>query len=147
MNLPFHVLLVCTDFSEVGNLAIPAAFRLAQDHGARVLLVHVLEPVLTPNPLYAHYQKLPTPEERAAAEERVRGDLEALVPAGQAALPHETIVLHGVPAEEVCRLAREERVSLIVLSSHGRTGLQHFFLGSVAERILRHAPCSVLVVR
>jgi nucleotide-binding universal stress UspA family protein len=59
----------------------------------------------------------------------------------------ETLVLWGNPAIDICRIAEERHADLIVTSTHGRTGLAHLFMGSVAERVVRHAPCSVLVVR
>ena len=55
--------------------------------------------------------------------------------------------MHGNPYLEIVRLAEEESVDLIVLGTHGRTGLKHFLIGSVAEKVLRKAPCPVLVVR
>ena len=59
----------------------------------------------------------------------------------------ESLVLWGNPAIDICRIAAERHADLIVTSTHGRTGLAHLFMGSVAERVVRHAPCSVLVVR
>jgi nucleotide-binding universal stress UspA family protein len=60
---------------------------------------------------------------------------------------HRTHVTHGEPTAEILRLAEQERADLLVIATHGRTGLKHFFLGSVVERVIRHASCPVLVVR
>ena len=84
---------------------------------------------------------------RTLLEARARAALAALVPAGFEAVPHEVVVRRGSVAGELCRLAAEREMSLIAIASHGRTGLPHLLLGSVAERVLRHAPCSVLVLR
>jgi universal stress protein A len=62
-------------------------------------------------------------------------------------VPVQIIVAVGRPAEEILRVAREEKVDLIVMGSHGRTGLRHLLLGSVAEAVTRHAPCPVFAVR
>jgi nucleotide-binding universal stress UspA family protein len=63
------------------------------------------------------------------------------------AVPVQVKVAVGKPAEEILRVAREERVDLIVMGTHGRTGVRHLLLGSVAEAIVRYAPCPVCMVR
>jgi nucleotide-binding universal stress UspA family protein len=146
MTQTLRTILVTTDFSDLGNAAVPVAFRLAQAEGAKVVLLHVLEDG-TPNPLYAHYKPTASPEERKEVEAEARAGLLALVPKGQASIAHDTRIAHGDPAAEICNAAEELRAGLIVTSSHGRTGLKHALLGSVAEQIVRHAPCSVHVVR
>lgn len=59
----------------------------------------------------------------------------------------ETCVRWGDPSTEICRVAQERGSDLIVMSTHGRIGLAHVFIGSVAERVVRYAPCAVLIVR
>jgi universal stress protein A len=147
MAYPFRTLLVPTDFSPLGNAAVPTACLLARSQGANVVLAHVLEGEEPPNPLYAHYHPTPSPEQRRELEARARAELAALVPAGCESVPTEIEVRRGSVVEELCRLAAARDVSLIAIASHGRTGLRHLLLGSVAERVLRHAPCSVLVLR
>ncbi len=61
--------------------------------------------------------------------------------------PIETLAVWGNPTTEICRIAQEYRTDVIVMSTHGRTGLAHMFMGSVAERVVRSAPCAVLIVR
>ena len=147
----FKRILVTTDFSDAGDHAISHAFRMAADHGAEVLLCHVIEPVVTPNPLYAHYY--PTELFSAEIQERAEADTrQALldrVPKDEAFahVPHREIAAYGLPAEEIIRLAEKEQVDLIVIATHGRTGLKHLLMGSVADRVLRHVHCPVLVVR
>lgn len=142
--MPFSIqrILVPTDFSEEANRAVPVAFALARLHDARVLLAHVL---VIPDPvaLYA----VPSPGMMEELKARAHADLKSLVPRSQAEVPHEFHVRRGTAADELCKLAQEEKISLIAMASHGRSGLARFLLGSITERVVRHAPCSVMVVR
>jgi len=143
-----RTVLVSTDFSDYGDAAIEHAARLAKDYGARLVIVHVLDAHLTPNPLYAHYYPIPTPEQVRQAEAKAQEALRARLPAEfQDSDRAETVVTHGAPAPEILRIAAERTASLIVIATHGRTGLLRLALGSVAERVIREAPCPVLVVR
>lgn len=151
MTLIFKRVLVTTDFSEAGDAAIPYAFRIAADQGAEVVLCHVIEAAPTPNPLYAHYSstELFRPEARLQAEQKAHEGLRALVPkdATPAAVPYRTRVVDGDPVARILEVTREEEAELLVIATHGRTGLKHFFLGSVVERVIRQAHCPVLVIR
>jgi nucleotide-binding universal stress UspA family protein len=147
VELPIRTVLVPTDLSPLGNAAVPIAFGLARCLGAKVVLAHVLEGEEPPNPLYAHSRPTPSPEQRRELEARARAELAALVPADRGSVPCEVEVRRGSVVEELCRLAAERDGPLIAIASHGRSGLGHLLLGSVAERVLRHAPCSVLVLR
>jgi nucleotide-binding universal stress UspA family protein len=143
-----NVVVVATDFSDYGDLAIPHAFRFANDRGARVVMLHVLDAHPIPNPLYAHYYPMPTPDQIRQAEEKAREALLARIPAESRGHGRTEIrVTHGAPSAEILRIAAETSASLIVIATHGRTGLARLALGSVAERVVREAPCSVLVVR
>ena len=147
----FKKILVTTDFSEAGDHAIAHAFRMAADHNAEVLLCHVIETLVAPNPLYAYYypSELMSPEIRARAESDARAALLQRVPQDKplSDVPHRTVVVHGMPADEIIRAAEEHGADLIVIATHGHTGLKHLFMGSVAERVIRHVHCAVLVVR
>jgi universal stress protein A len=151
MHETFKRILVTTDFSESGDHAIGHAFRLAVDHGAEVILCHVVETIVAPNPLYAHYYPadLLNPEIRERAERDAHAALIERAPkdAPLAAVPHTRLVVHGMPADEIIRAAKDRDVDLIVIATHGRTGLTHLFMGSTAERVVRHVHCPVLVVR
>jgi universal stress protein A len=147
----FTKIMVTTDFSEAGDHAIGHAFRMAADHGAEVILCHVFEMVVAPNPLYAQYypSDLFSPEVRERAAIDARNALLERVPKSGplAGVQHTAVLAYGTPADEIIRAASEQGVDLIVIATHGRTGLKHLFMGSVAERVVRHAPCPVLVVR
>ena len=140
--------VVSTDFSEVGDAAIPHAFRAAQERGASVTLIHVLDARPTPNPLYAHYYPIPTPDQIQKAVAEADAALRARVPeAYRGSVPFESVVTEGAPAQQIAELAEERGASLIVIASHGRSGLLRLALGSIAERVIREASCPVLVVR
>ena len=151
MHERFQVILVTTDFSAVGDHAIGHAFRLAADHGAKVVLYHVIETPISPVPVYAHYYPTAvfTPEVELQMKEDAEKALRDRVPreGDLSQVAHEEKVTHGLPSEEIVRVAKEVGADLIVISTHGHTGLKHLLLGSVAERVVRHAPCAVFVVR
>lgn len=137
--------LVPIDFSECSRKALQYAVPLAQQFNASLVLVYVL-PV--------HYYvgsefgpvDLPLPE-----TELLRNSEEQLARFAQREIGErvasECRVLRGPPVHELVRAAREEEADLILLSTHGHTGLKHVLLGSVAENVVRFAPCPVLVVR
>ncbi len=149
MKQRFDHFLVTTDFSPQGDRAIGVAFRLASDHGARVTLCHVLDAVRPPNPIYAHTYpaELFKPGIAKGAEENALRELGARVPQDAAGVQHDCVISHGDPADEVVRHAEERGCDLILMATHGRTGIRHALLGSVAEKVVRRARCSVMVVR
>jgi universal stress protein A len=147
----FKKIMVTTDFSEAADHAVTHAFRMAADHGAEVLLCHVIETIIAPNPLYAYYYptELLSPEVRERAERDAREALLERVPKDGplSQVPYRTVVVHGMPADEIIRMTEQQGADLIVIATHGHTGLKHLFMGSVAERVIRHVHCPVLVVR
>jgi nucleotide-binding universal stress UspA family protein len=143
--------LAPTDFSDAGSAAIPYAYAVVA-RGGTLHLLHVVEPVTTPNPLYAHYKpgKIPTPEERARQEAELRARLEALVPPAAQARGVRTsveLVEGREVAERICEAGERLDVDAICIGSHGRTGLARTLLGSVAEEVLRCTRRPVLLVR
>jgi nucleotide-binding universal stress UspA family protein len=151
MHENFKHVLVTTDFSELGDHAIGHAFRVAADHGAEVVLCHVIETMPTPNPLYAHYYstELFRPEIRQQIEQQAHDALLERVPKEGAlgAVPHRELVVEGDAVSQILRVARDEKADLLVIATHGRAGVKHFILGSVVERVVRGAHCPVLVIR
>ena len=136
-------ILVTTDFSEASRQALPLASELAEQFGATLTLVHVFPTALTPE---LSHIGIVFEKKRLAAEARTRLTRyrEQELPAN---LPVETLVLEGGPAHEINRFAKDSVTDLILTATHGHTGLKHVWLGSTSERIVRHAPCPVLVVR
>jgi len=129
------------DFSEPSRSALAAAADLARRLGAELTLLHVYEPPAVANEaLVERYGRAAIDLERQLGEWRAEGESRAGRPA------HSTILI-GKPAVEIERFAREGGFHLLVLGSHGRGGVERLVLGSLAERVLREAPCPVLVVR
>jgi nucleotide-binding universal stress UspA family protein len=142
--MKIRTILVPVDFSDSADQAFTWAQELAAKWAARLLVLHVL-----PLPVYpmemgisANFTALEA-DLRADAEKRVQ----ALVSSADTPdLQIDTKILMGEPFHDICRVAEQEQVDLIVMGSQGLTGLSHVLLGSVAERTVRHAACPVLVV-
>jgi nucleotide-binding universal stress UspA family protein len=137
--LPIRTILHPTDFSDRSRNALQLAAALARDYRARLVLLHVL-----PRPVVAYGDGLvpPDPEDLRA---EVREELDRLTVPGPD-LPTDRRVAEGDPAGVILHLAREAPADLIVLGTHGRTGLGRLLMGSVAEQVVRRAPCPVLTV-
>jgi nucleotide-binding universal stress UspA family protein len=131
-------ILYPTDFSSYSNQAYFHAISLAEKHGAALTVVFVYNP-----------EKVATPGSRgdADADRRYwRDQLEQIRPLNKSiAVRH--VFLEGDPAGEIVRFAREAASDIIVMGTHGRTGMDRLLMGSVAEKVLRDAGCSVMVVK
>ena len=144
----FKKVLVTTDFSAASLAAIPYALEEARDTNGRVTLVNVVEGFAVP---FAIGELAPSPamieELRGLAIKQAEQQLDKIVKQ-QSSQTLDAKVLHGVRsvADIVCDFAKAENFDLIVMSSHGHGFIQRFVLGSVVERVLRHAACAVLVV-
>jgi len=135
--LSIHTILHPTDFSEQSQFAFRLACALARDYGARLVVLHV---VPIPLPLYyGEGMVLPDPDELVAA---AREELQRLD------VPGECVRLErGAAAAEILRVGQEIHTDLIVMGTHGRSGLGRLLMGSVAEQVVRRAPCPVLTVK
>ena len=148
MNSSFKRIVCPVDFSEPSEIALSQAVALAEQHGAELRILNVVEP-LTPA-MFSDGMLLTQPDSLPNRSGEVAQDLLAQLKAKSCASVQERTTLHvavGVPFVEIVRHARECGADLIVMGSHGRTGIDHLLIGSVAERVVRKAPCSVLVVR
>jgi len=142
----FKKILVGTDFSEASDEARRVAIELARRLGAELEIVHVEEPI--PAYAFAEGALLDLPRLQEEVRTWAERQLEDLARGARASgVSTTTAVLLGVPANTIVEAARTERADLIVLGTHGRTGLERVLLGSVAERVVRNAPCAVLTVR
>lgn len=146
--------MVTTDFSDLGNGAIPHAYSLLADREGTVILCHILEPPALPNPLYAHYSPggAFSPEDRERLKQGLLQALEQLVPSevrksGRVVTEVRVMETQAPVAEAICQEAKVLGVDIIVIASHGHSGVARLFLGSVAEHVLRLADRPVLIVR
>jgi nucleotide-binding universal stress UspA family protein len=135
--LPIHTILHPTDFSERSECAFRLACAMARDHGARLVVVHVVPP--------ADEVEIVRRAD-AAFYEQLWGRIHLLRPADPA-VPVEYRMADGEPGKEILHAAEECGCNLIVMGTHGRTGLRRLLMGSVAEEVMRSAPCPVLTVK
>ena len=142
--MTFRRILVATDFAESAEQALACAVQLARRHGAELMLLHVYMdlpayPEITAGQVVAIYE-----EQRgwieAALERRARR-------ARSEGLLARALLRTGPAASTIAQTAREESADLVMVGTHGRAGLDRLILGSVAERVVRLAPCPVLVVK
>jgi len=142
-------ILYCTDFSEGARSALPLAIDLAKKYGASLHLVHVYQ---EPEPLteYEISSNMKMDWIRMAQtlgreiEERLKKICSEV---SQEVGPCRYTLLRGKPHLEIVRYAKENGIDLIILASHGLSGLEHVLFGSTAERVLRESSCPVLVVK
>ncbi|MFN0064030.1 MAG: universal stress protein [Myxococcaceae bacterium] len=143
---PFQKILVPTDFSKHSDDAVARAADIGHRYGASLTLLHTFQPVAYP---VLEGAVIFTPNQLADAMTQSANELErekaSAIEAGMKRV--ETHVLQGLPGEEIVRFAKKGAFDLIVMGSHGRTGLARVLVGSVAESVVRNAPCAVLLVR
>ncbi|MCI0682257.1 MAG: universal stress protein [Gemmataceae bacterium] len=138
--LPLRVILHPTDFSARSESAFQVAYALARDHRARLIVLHVRE---IPVAAYGEFGQLPVEPEQPEA---IRAALDKLI-GERADVAIEPCVKSGDPTAEILTTAQETHSDMIVMGTHGRTGLGRLLMGSVAEQVLRKAPCPVLTVK
>jgi len=141
----FRHLLVPVDFSEHSRQALLYARRLAEQFDASLTLLHVIEPIVLPGDLAYVPVESGEIDERRMAEARTQ--LQRVANELGAAVPVQTVVRLGRAWREITETARRRNIDLLILATHGYTGLKYALLGSVAEKIIRHSPCPALVVR
>jgi nucleotide-binding universal stress UspA family protein len=132
------------DFSEPAEKALRYAVAFGRQLGARITLLHVRQlPYYLAEPGFVPAAPL-VDDPPEAVTQRLEADAHRLVPSE---MLERTLLRAGEPFDEICKAAAELNTDLIILSTHGYTGLKHALMGSTAERVVRHAPCPVLVVR
>jgi nucleotide-binding universal stress UspA family protein len=143
MNLAFKTILVATDFSDASNLALEYARVLAARFGAGLRVLHVVQ---TPIPLGS---EMYVPEVMTVAERAVKEAQQqlAVTLAGLDGADVIGQVLVGMAPRKIVEYAADHDVDLIVMGTHGRGAIAHLLMGSVAERVVRTAPCPVFTVR
>lgn len=146
--LPIQRILAPTDFSEPSYRGVKAADELAGHFGAELLVIHVVSssqfvPPAGP-PVPTGYQLSTLLEELMdAARQSIRRTIEEKVSKD---VSTRSFVLSGAPADEIVRVAAEEKVDAIVIATHGWTGWRRFIFGSIAEKVVRLAQCPVLTI-
>jgi len=140
-------ILVPTDFSVTSEVALNYARAFTEAHGASLHLLHVLaDPLVYPATM--EWYPIPDTNFRQDMEKGARDRLESLVSSEDREKLHAVLsVRWGSPFLEIIRYAKTENVDLIVMGSHGLGPLGHMLMGSVAEKVVRKAPCPVLTVR
>jgi nucleotide-binding universal stress UspA family protein len=138
--MKYKKILFPTDLSPASQEALQYAASLARDSNALLIILHVEESPLAYADVEIYFAQpyYPNP--------KIRSMLEAVIPPGEG-VRHEHRLVMGVAGDEIVRLAAEEGVDLIVMSSHGRTGLGRVLMGSVAETVMRQASCPVLILK
>jgi len=143
-------ILVPVDFSEITDAVIEHACYLARSFDAEMALLHVvhvpplaeastwLDPVISPSVEQDLRKQM-----KAGAEEKLK---QMARECGGSGKEPEVIIREGIPFDEIIKLASERHMELIVMGTHGHTGLTHLIIGSVAERVVRRAPCSVFCI-
>jgi universal stress protein A len=142
--LKLERILVPMDFSEASEQALDYALTLASTFKSRIILMHVVELIVSSPDANFGDVPLDTGQLVAVSAKRLEKIAADKVPA---ALLETTLVRTGTPYREITAAAKEMKMDLIVITTHGYTGLTHVLLGSTAERIVRHAGCPVLTVR
>jgi len=141
-------ILLPTDFSECGNYALSYAASLARTFGASIICLHVIEPMVPTVGYSGMTEPLPIADISDQLEDSAERELPKIAEREECAgLEVEELIVHGEAASEIVRVAKDRKVDLIVVSSHGRTGLGRIIFGSTAEAVVRHASCPVLVVK
>ena len=146
MELEIKKVLVPIDFSDYSKSSLRYAVNFAKQFNAEIYLIYVLEPVIYP-PDFSMGQ-IAIPSINAEWDERAREELENLakteIPEG---VNVKTILKNGKPFLEIIDTASEENIDLIIIATHGHSGVEHILFGSTAEKVVRKAPCPVLTLR
>jgi len=143
--LAIKQILVATDFSEPSGVALAYGRDLARNYQARLHLLHVVEDVMA---RYSSEVGVLLPSIQEDLEKAARRELEARITEDDRKQLDATAVIDTSVniADAICRYAKTHSIDLIVTGTHGRGAVKHFLMGSVAERVVRTAPCPVLTV-
>jgi nucleotide-binding universal stress UspA family protein len=139
----FHKILCPVDFSTGSREALRVAAERARESSAELVLVHIWRP-----PLVGEFQFAPAAMQHMLESEQAELESWRVLATEFGAREVEARFVTGTPWDQIVKLAHADpAIDLVVMGTHGRTGLAHALLGSVAEKVVRHAPCAVLVVR
>ena len=147
MKIEIKKILCPVDFSDNANHALKYALAFASVYDSEVLLLHVMPPPIYSTADFAGVYELP-----AAAVQELADTCDTRLKNMAAEVGNDhahiaTRLVSGTPFLEIIKMAKEENTDLIVIGTHGRTGMSHVLIGSVAEKVVRKAPCPVLTVK
>ncbi len=144
--MQIKTILFPTDFSNGARAAMDHAVSLARDYKAKIILLYVIQDISIAEwyiPSSLSVTDLVEDMQKSAWKEMDKWAAEVAAKVGDV----EKAVVRGVPFVEIIRTAKEKNVDMIVIGTHGRTGIDHMLFGSTAEKVVRKAPCPVLTVR
>ncbi len=142
----FKTILFANDFAETSEEVFDYALSLARKYGAKLLIVHVINEPVDLRGFYVPHISFENLEKEIVEGAEKMMDKFCRTKVKDFA-DYETMILTGIPYEEIIKKAEEAQASLIVMGTHGRRGLDHMLFGSTAERVVRGAGCPVLTVR
>ena len=143
----YKKVLFCTDFSDNADYAFDFAYGIAKRDGGILYILHVIPY----NPHQAYAESFITTEDlkkiqKAVEEDTANNYKKRYEKEIEEGIPYEFVTKSGREDEEILTFAKQEHVDIIVMGTHGKTGIEHVFFGSVAEKILRHSPFPVFVI-
>lgn len=145
MDSQIRKILVPIDFSDYSKNALRYAQDFARVYNAKLYLVYVIEPVIYPADFSMGQVALPSMD--IEMNTRAKEELDNLAKKELPEMEAKTIIKTGKPFVEIIETASEEDVDLIIIATHGHTGVEHILFGSTAEKVVRKAPCPVLTLR
>jgi nucleotide-binding universal stress UspA family protein len=138
-------ILVPIDFSDYSKNALKYAVEFAKNFSAKLFLIYVVEPIIYPADFSMGQVAIPSTD--IDIQNRAEEELKKLADEIQTDIQVETIIKTGKPFVEINETAREKDIDLIIIATHGHTGVEHLLFGSTAEKVVRKAPCPVLTLR
>ena len=142
----FEKILFALDFSEHAKHAFDYALSIVRNYNARLIIIHVIQEPVDLSGFYVPHISFENLEKeiRQGAEKLLENFCAEAIPAH---IDYQTSIVTGIPYQEILRKAEEEEVSLIVMGTQGRKGIDHLLFGSNAEKVVRNSKCPVLTVR
>jgi nucleotide-binding universal stress UspA family protein len=147
LRIPIHIkrVLVPIDFSEHSKNALKYAIPFANRFNATIDLIYVVEPTIYPADF--SFGQIGFPNIEAELQRRGNVQLKNIVKHKEGKTIRKRVVRTGKPFYEINQYAEEENIDLIIIATHGHSGMEHILFGSTAEKVVRKAPCAVLLVR
>jgi universal stress protein A len=138
-------ILVPIDFSDYSKNALKYATQFAKRFNAKLILIYVVEPIIYPADFSMGQVAIPSTD--IDLHSRAEEELNNLASTIDSSLQVETLIKTGKPFVEINETAKEKDVDLVIIATHGHTGVEHLLFGSTAEKVVRKAPCPVLTLR